>query len=118
MATADAYPFRTLPTPVRFAIALTSMLLVHLIARWTPVVDVGSYCLMLAIAVMSSAWFGGTGPALAATVLGAVVGALDARDQFAAGGTSAAMHLALFLVQGLLLTAVISELRWARRSAE
>jgi signal transduction histidine kinase/CheY-like chemotaxis protein len=118
MTTADAYPFPTLPAPLRFAIALTFILLVYVAARWTAVVDDGSYCLLLAIAVMSSAWFAGTGPALAATVLGAVLGAFDAREQIAAGAASAPMHLALFLVQGLLLTAVVAELRSARRAAE
>src|SRR5262249_28194354 len=118
MATADAYPFRTLPTPLRFAIALGSILFVSLVARSTSVIDDGSYCLLLAIAVMSSAWFAGTGPALAATVLGAVLGAIDAREQFLSGAASAPMHLALFLVQGLLVTAVVSELRSARLSAE
>src|SRR5262245_57237320 len=118
MPTADAYPFRTLPAPVRFAIALATILAVFLFAQSTSVVDDGSYCLLLAIAVMSSAWFAGTGPALAATVLGAVLGAFDAREQLAAGQASASMHLALFVIQGLLLTAVISELRSARRVAE
>jgi signal transduction histidine kinase/ActR/RegA family two-component response regulator len=66
-------------------------------------------------AVMACAWFAGTGPALAATVLGAALGAFEAAGQ---PGTAVPTHLALFVVQGLLLTAVISELRSARRSAE
>ena len=66
---------------------------------------------------MASAWFVGTGPALAATVVGALLGAWDgsAAD---VESRAAQTHLALFVVQGLLLTGVISELRAARLVAE
>ena len=79
-------------------------------------IDDGSLFLLLATAVMASAWFAGTGPALAATVTGALVGAWqpEAAGNVRATGT----HLALFVVQGLLLTALVSELRRARRVAE
>ena len=79
-------------------------------------IDDGSKFLLMGTAVMASAWFAGTGPALAATVLGAALGAYEATGP--AGGAAVPTHLALFVVQGLLLTAVISELRAARRSAE
>src|SRR5688572_20848173 len=118
MATADAYPFPTLPAPLRFAIALILVGAVYL-ARHTfdRVIDDGSHFLLLGTAVMASAWFAGTGPALAATVAGALLGAWDAS---AADGDerAAQTHLALFVVQGLLLTALVSELRAARRVAE
>lgn len=65
---------------------------------------------------MVSAWFAGTGPALASTVLGAVIGAFHQGDS-APSSAAAAMHLALFVMQGLLLTAVVSELRASRRAA-
>ena len=116
--TADAYPFRTLAAPLRFAIALAAISIVFLIDRLGgAMVDDGSTFLLLGTAVMASAWFAGSGPALAATVVGAVLGAT------AMGGgshTDAAvpMHLALFVVQGLLLTALVSELRAARRASE
>ena len=66
---------------------------------------------------MASAWFVGTGPALAATVVGRSLGAWDgsAAD---VESRAAQTHLALFVVQGLLLTGVISELRAARLVAE
>jgi signal transduction histidine kinase len=115
--TADAYPFRTLPAPVRFAIALAAIFIVFAVDRAAgATIDDGSKFLLLGTAVMASAWFAGTGPALAATVLGAALGAYEAAGQ----PRSAAVptHLALFVVQGLLLTAVVSELRAARRSAE
>ena len=115
---ADAYPFRTLPAPLRFAIALAAAGLVFLVSHtFSSLIDDGSQFLLLGTAVMASAWFAGTGPALAATVAGALIGAWDASgpnvDQRAAQ-----THLALFVVQGLLLTGVVSELRAARRVAE
>jgi signal transduction histidine kinase len=115
--TPDAYPFPTQPAPIRFAIALVAVGLVFFIERaGGAAVDDGSQFLLLGTAVMASAWFAGTGPALAATVLGAVLGALEV----GAGGTTvaASMHLAIFVVQGLLLTALVSELRGARRASE
>jgi len=116
--TADAYPFRTLPAPLRFAIALAAILIVFAVDRSAgEMIDDGSKFLLMGTAVMVSAWFAGTGPALAATVLGAALGALEAAGQPGAG-RAVATHLALFVVQGLLLTAVISELRAARRTAE
>jgi signal transduction histidine kinase/CheY-like chemotaxis protein len=115
---ADAYPFPTLAPPLRFAIALTAVALVFS-ACWVAgdTIDDGSEFLLLGTAVMGCAWFAGTGPALAATVFGALLGAFEASRSGASDG-AAPMHLALFVVQGLLLTAVISELRAARRSAE
>ena len=115
--TPDAYPFRTLSAPVRFAIALGAISIVFVIDRAAgATIDDGSKFLLMGTAVMASAWFAGTGPALAATVLGAVLGAFEAAGQ--PGNAAVPTHLALFVVQGLLLTAVISELRSARRSAE
>lgn len=116
--TADAYPFRTLAAPLRFAIALGAISVVFLVdfAAGTTIDD-GSKFLLMGTAVMASAWFAGTGPALAATVLGAVLGAFETHGQ-PAGNAAISTHLALFVVQGLLLTAVISELRAARRASE
>lgn len=117
MGTPDAYPFRTLPAPVRFGIALAALGCVFLIA-WLggTAIDDGSHFLLLGIAVMASAWFGGTGPALAITVLGAVLGAMEIGKS--PNPSATATHLAIFLAQGLLLTALVSELRSARRVAE
>jgi signal transduction histidine kinase len=118
MAKADAYPFPTLPAPLRFAIALAAVGLVHLAELAYPSqIDGGSQLLLLSTAVMGSAWVAGTGPALAATVAGALIGAWDA-SFFQAGDRAAPTHLALFVVHGLLVTAVVSELRSARRVAE
>ena len=78
-------------------------------------VDQGSLFLLLSTAVIATAWVAGTGPALAATIVGALL---------AGGWTSvsndAATHarLVLFILQGLVLTGIVSELRRARRTAE
>jgi signal transduction histidine kinase len=114
----DAYPFPSLAPPLRFAIALVVVSAVFA-GCWAAgdTIDDGSEFLLLGTAVMACAWFGGTGPALAATVLGALLGAFEA-SQSARVDAAAPTHLALFVVQGLLLTALISELRAARRSAE
>src|SRR5919112_460408 len=95
--TADAYPFRTLPAPLRFAIALGSVAAVFLLDRFGGVaMDDGTHFLLLGTAVMASAWFAGTGPALAATVLGAVLGAVEVGGE-ARIGAAGPMHLALFI---------------------
>jgi signal transduction histidine kinase/CheY-like chemotaxis protein len=65
---------------------------------------------------MVSAWVGGTGPGLAATVFGAIVGAMHAGSGDGSVAASST-HLALFVIQGLLLTAGVSELRASRRAA-
>jgi signal transduction histidine kinase len=115
---ADAYPFPPLPAPLRFAIALAAVAVVFAADHAAgSMIDDGGKFLLLGTAVMASAWLAGTGPALAATVLGAVLGAREAGVQ-AGANAGVFMHLALFVVQGLLLTAVISELRAARRTSE
>ena len=116
--TPDAYPFPTFSAPLRFAIALAAVLVVFVVDRlsgWP--VDEPAKFILLGIAVMASAWFAGTGPALAATVLGSILGATEA-GSFAGIDGDTAVHLAMFLIQGVLLTAVVSELRAARRAAE
>jgi signal transduction histidine kinase/CheY-like chemotaxis protein len=113
---ADAYPFRTLPAPSRFSIAIGLVAIVFLIDQSAgDFIDDGSLFLLLGTAVGATAWFAGSGPALLATVLGSVLGATHDNE----GDSGAvALHLALFLVQGLLLTGVVDELRRARRNAE
>jgi signal transduction histidine kinase/CheY-like chemotaxis protein len=103
---------------VRFAVALVLVGLVYFAERhFGSLIDAGSLFLLLGTAVMASAWFAGTGPALAATVFGAVLGAWDASTS-AQSARAAETHLALFILQGLILTGLVSELRAARRRAE
>jgi signal transduction histidine kinase/CheY-like chemotaxis protein len=116
MAAADAYPFPTLTPAVRFGIAIAGVLVVFVMDRALGrLMDEGSLFLLLSLAVIGSAWFAGTGPALAATVAGTVLGAFTSP-----AGDNPAAHtkLALFVIQGLVLTGIISELRRARRLAE
>jgi signal transduction histidine kinase len=115
MRSADAYPFPTFSAPLRFSFAIGSIAVVFLVSqKFALFVDDASLFLLLGIAVMATAWTAGTGPALLASVAAALLGASDAERAGIAGHT----HLALLILQGLLLTAVISELRRARRIAE
>ena len=114
--TPDSYPFPTLAAPLRFAIGLALVSLVFILERTAPLlIDDGSHFILLGTAVGATAWFAGTGPALLATVVASVFGAVDARGNLIG---AVPMHLALFLVHGLLLTGVVAELRRARRNAE
>ena len=110
------YPFPRIAVPVRYVVALAAVVLVFIGYNASDtVIDDGALFLLLSIAVLGSAWFAGTGSALAVTVLSAVLGAT------VAGHTSSPAvetHLALFIGQGLLLTALVAELRRARVSAE
>jgi signal transduction histidine kinase/CheY-like chemotaxis protein len=113
---ADAYPFPTFPAPLRFAIAMAAVSIVFITDATSNALDDVSKFVLLGTAVLASAWFAGTGPALAATILGAALGWVTVSST--ASATQVAMHLALFVIQALLLTAVVAELRAARRSAE
>jgi signal transduction histidine kinase len=118
MPTADEYPFQSQPAPLRFGIAFGAVAIVFLLDYlFGALIDDGSHFLLLGTAVMTTAWMAGTGPALAATVAGAVLGAAVPRDPVI-DGRATETHLALFVVQGLLLTALVSELRRARSVAE
>ena len=75
-----------------------------------------AHFLLLGIVVLGSAWFLGTGPALAATITGAAGATLPVLG--VPGHAESPLHLALFIVQGLMSTALVSELRNARERAE
>jgi signal transduction histidine kinase/CheY-like chemotaxis protein len=110
------YPFPTLPGPVRQFVSLAAAVIIFFAARSpSTVVDEGGFFLLMSILVLGSAWFAGTGAALAVTVLGAIFGAVTAGSTLTAAVHT---HLALFVLQGLLLTALVAELRRARRAAE
>ena len=76
--------------------------------------------LLLAGAVVVGAWFGGLGPGLLATVLGAL-GAdyffLPPEGSFTGLGV-AFLPLLLFTLQGLLISSLVEALRLARKRAE
>jgi signal transduction histidine kinase/CheY-like chemotaxis protein len=83
--------------------------------RSATVIDDGGLFLLLGIVVLFNAWFAGTSTALAATVLGAILGSMPVHDSHV---PAVETHLALFIGQGILLTALVAELRRARQSAE
>ena len=115
-AATGPYPFPAVTLPARHFIALTAVVIVFVAHRAAgTVIDEGGLFLLLSVAVLGSAWFAGTGSALSVIVLGAVLG-----SAVAGSGHSSAVetHLALFVGQGLLLTALVAELRRARRAAE
>jgi signal transduction histidine kinase len=109
------FPFARLSPLLRQSIPIAVTFLVFAAGRSTTVIDDGGLFLLLSLTVLASAWFAGTGSALAVTVIGAVTGAMVAE-----GFTSTAvqMHLAVFVVQGVLLTALVAELRRSWRAAE
>jgi signal transduction histidine kinase len=84
-------------------------------AQSTTVVDDGGLFLLLSLTVLASAWFAGTISALTVTVIGAVTGAIVGEHIARA---AVQMHLAVFIVQGVLLTALVAELRRSWRAAE
>ncbi len=99
---------------IAIALALGLKLLVDpLIAQQSPF-------LLLAGAVMVAAWFGGLGPGLLATALGAVVSDyyfLPPLGSFTLPGV-AFLPLLLFVLQGALISLLAEALRSARRRAE
>lgn len=112
----NGYPFPTIPIAVRHGIALVAVVIVFLAYRASgTVIDDGGLFLLLSIAVLGSAWFAGTGSALAVTVFGAILGSVVAGH---IDSPAVQTHLALFVGQGLLLTALVAELRRARHEAE
>jgi signal transduction histidine kinase len=105
-----------IPAPVRHVAGLVLIVVVFLWYRHSgTVIDDGGLFLLLGIVVLFNAWFAGTSTALAATVLGAVLGSLQADHSHV---PAVETHLALFIGQGVLLTALVAELRRARHTAE
>ena len=85
-----------------------------------PLIADQSPFLLFAAAVMVAAWFGGLGPGLLATALGAVVADyyfLAPIGSFTPPGV-AFLPLFLFVLQGALISLLAGALRSARRRAE
>jgi signal transduction histidine kinase len=107
---------RAVVVGLRFGTAIATIGLVVLVDHISgELIDDGSQFLLMGTAVMATAWLAGSGPALLATVTGAVFGAGESA-MIAGGATS--VHLALFVVHGLLITAVVAEMQRARLIAE
>ncbi|HTI38609.1 MAG TPA: hybrid sensor histidine kinase/response regulator [Vicinamibacterales bacterium] len=112
---AGPYPFEGLSPILRHSIPVVATVLVFTGARATGFIDDGGLFLLLSLTVLASAWFAGTGSALLVTVLGAVIGAVVSERTVT---PAVEMHLAVFVVQGTLLTALVAELRRSWRAAE
>jgi signal transduction histidine kinase/CheY-like chemotaxis protein len=95
-------------------VSLSAVVIVYFLARSNPAIDDGGFFLLLSVTVLGSAWFAGTGAALAVTGVGAALGAV-AVDR---GSPAVQTHLALFVIEGLLLTTLVAELRRSQREAE
>jgi len=116
MPSTGGYPFPSVPIVIRRAIALVVVVIVFLAYRNSgDVIDDGGLFLLLSVAVLGSAWFAGTGTALCVTVFGAILGSVFPGHPL---DSAVQTHLALFVGHGLLLTALVAELRTARRRAE
>src|SRR5919199_347664 len=112
---------RSLDRPVRYGVAALAVGLVVLAKlALDPLITEQSPFLLLAGAVVVGAWFGGLGPGLLATVLGAI-GAdyffLPPEGSFTGLGV-AFLPLLLFSLQGLLISSLVEALRSARTRAE
>ena len=113
--TAGPYPFARFPRFVRHSLPIVITLLVFEAAEATQVIDDGGLFLLLSLTVLATAWFSGTISALSVTVLGGVIGGVLGERL---GSAAVELHLAVFVMQGVLLTALVAELRRARRAAE
>jgi PAS domain S-box-containing protein len=118
---------RTWPWPLRQSpllrygvatLAVAALLLLKLLLD--PLIPQQSPFLLLAGAVVVGAWFGGFGPGVLATVLGALAGAYftwATRGSFTVLGAGF-VPLVLFVVQGLVISSLVEVLHSARRRAE
>jgi PAS domain S-box-containing protein len=106
---------------LRYGLATLAVALVLLLKLLLdPLITEQSPFLMLAGAVMVGAWFGGLGPGLLATALGALAADyffLPPRGSFTGLGEGF-LPLALFMVQGVLISSLTEALRLARGRAE
>jgi PAS domain-containing protein len=108
-------------TFLRYGVATLAIALVVLLKQLLdPLIAQQSPFLLLSAAVLVGAWFGGLGPGLLATALGAV--AADYLFLPPVGSFTplnvAFLPLLLFLLQGALISVLVEALRSARRRAE
>jgi K+-sensing histidine kinase KdpD len=109
------------PSWLRYAVAVLAVVVVLLLKLLLdPLIVEQSPFLLLAGAVMVGAWFGGLGPGLLATVLGALAADyffLPPAGSFTGPGV-AFLPLLLFMLQGLLISSLAAALRSAKARAE
>ncbi len=106
---------------LRYGVATLAVALALLLRLLlAPLMTQQSPFLLLAAAVMAGAWFGGLGPGLLATALATLVADyffLPPRGSFTGPGLQS-LPLALFVLQGLLISSLAEALRSARQRAE
>jgi PAS domain S-box-containing protein len=106
---------------LRYGVAVVAVGLVLMLKLLVnPLITHQSPFLLLAAAVVVGAWFGGLGPGVLATVLGALAGAYFAwatRGSFTVPGAGF-LPLVLFVLQGLVISSLVEVLHSARRRAE
>ena len=81
--------------------------------------DTSAFLLFL-VAVMASAWLGGIGPALFATVLAALAGNfffMEPKWAFGFGSLSQRVEFGLFLAEGIVITLLAGQMHRARNAA-
>ncbi len=84
-----------------------------------PFIDPKSPFLLFLGAAMTAAWYGGFGPGLATTLLGALASLfMPPRFSLKPGHPGDAINLALFLVEGSLISLLAARLRAARGQAD
>ena len=106
---------------LRYAVAVLAVALVLLLKLLlNPLITQQSPFLLMAGAVMVGAWFGGFGPGLLATILGALAADyffLEPVGSFTGLGVGF-LPFILFVLQGLLISALVEALHSARVHAE
>jgi signal transduction histidine kinase len=109
----DSYPFPGFSRYGRLMVAGLLIAVIILLDRIAGgALDNGSHFILLGIAIIGVAWFAGTGAALAATVVAAALGAIRVTSSDGSGQ----VHLALFLLNALVTTGLIAELRRMQRA--
>jgi PAS domain S-box-containing protein len=109
---------RSRVTPYAVAVGVTALAILVSLLLDLPI-DAYAFPLLLAT-VMVSAWYGGLGPGLVSTLLGATTGTLvSLSPAYSAGGApSSIVPLAAFLLEALVICGLSTVLRAAQRRAE
>lgn len=111
-----------LSTASRYGVALLSVtlaLIVRLLLH--PPLDTDAPLLLFTLSVMVSAWYGGYGPGVFSTLLGAVIGShlfLEPIYSLRIANTSDRVAVALFVLTGVMISVLSQALRSSRQRAE
>ncbi|MEO5931036.1 MAG: PAS domain S-box protein, partial [Candidatus Kapaibacterium sp.] len=110
------------PRVVSYVVALLSAAIAILLKTSLNSLVPNSSPYLLGLApVMVAAWYGGLGPGILATIIVAVAGNYlyaEPRWSFLLGTPGEVLHFLLFIVEGILISALSAMLHRSRRSAE